>query len=431
MLNNQFKNIAIYVFGLLKKLIKYRPSLPFLQQSPNKHYFRLKGKKAEDIVHELAITPFLTDWCYPNPQWPDGKELCDLLVVFDDIAIIFQIKDLKCDSSGQFNQSEIDKNLNQLIGAKRHLFELEKDIYLTNPRRGREPFNPDGIKEIFLISIIFGENKAFCFGGQLHKDNFIHVFDRQFTEIVLNELDTISDFVKYLKKKQDLLTKDLKIIINGGEEELLAYYLINNRDFKEFYKRDIIFIDEGSWKHLKNKDEYKRKKKEDEISYGWDKIINRVHQSNSLEYEWVARELARPNRLLRRALSKAFIVAHMQAHRGSRDGIYRRMVSIDGITYCFLFQNDYDEPRVKRQSMLGFMCMIARIKIKENNKVIGIATETRLEPISSYDFVRFDMSELSQEFIDKAQEAQKETGIFINPITHTVREDEYPFVEDN
>lgn len=52
------------------------------------HYFREKGHRAEAIIHSLATKTFLTDWCYPDPKKPDGKELCDLLVVFDDIAII-------------------------------------------------------------------------------------------------------------------------------------------------------------------------------------------------------------------------------------------------------------------------------------------------------------------------------------------------------
>ena len=46
-------------------------------------------RKAESILHELAKKTFLTDWCYPNPLLPDGKELCDLLVVFGDTAIIW------------------------------------------------------------------------------------------------------------------------------------------------------------------------------------------------------------------------------------------------------------------------------------------------------------------------------------------------------
>lgn len=67
----------------------------FYKMKIAKNYFYLKGKNAEKILHDLAIKTFLADWCYLNPQLPDKKELCDLLVVFDNIAIIWQIKDLK------------------------------------------------------------------------------------------------------------------------------------------------------------------------------------------------------------------------------------------------------------------------------------------------------------------------------------------------
>ena len=52
----------------------------------SKDYFQIKGKKAEQLVQDLAQKTFLTDWCYINPTLPDGKELCDLLVVFDNIV---------------------------------------------------------------------------------------------------------------------------------------------------------------------------------------------------------------------------------------------------------------------------------------------------------------------------------------------------------
>ena len=82
------------------------------------HYFHEKGRRAEGIIHDLATVTFLTDWCYPNPKKPDGKELCDLLVVFDDTAIIWQIKDLKVDAEGKYKEAEVAKNLRQLSGAR-------------------------------------------------------------------------------------------------------------------------------------------------------------------------------------------------------------------------------------------------------------------------------------------------------------------------
>ncbi len=69
--------------------------------SDSKHYFRLKGSDAEEFAFNLASKCFLEDWCYPSPKAPDGKEICDLLIVFDDTAIIFQIKSLKLGSDGR------------------------------------------------------------------------------------------------------------------------------------------------------------------------------------------------------------------------------------------------------------------------------------------------------------------------------------------
>jgi hypothetical protein len=80
------------------------------------HCFHQKGQRAEAIIHDLATTTFLTDRCYPNPKKPDGKELCDLLVVFDDSAIIWQIKDLKVDEAGRYKKAEV---LPRTVGMER------------------------------------------------------------------------------------------------------------------------------------------------------------------------------------------------------------------------------------------------------------------------------------------------------------------------
>ena len=40
-----------------------------------RNYFDEKGRRAEAVIHALATKTFLTDWCYPTPKKPDGKEL--------------------------------------------------------------------------------------------------------------------------------------------------------------------------------------------------------------------------------------------------------------------------------------------------------------------------------------------------------------------
>src|ERR1035441_5045533 len=280
-----------------------------------RNYFDEKGRRAEAVIHALATKTFLTDWCYPNPKKPDGKELCDLLVVFDDIAIIWQVKDLKVDDSGQYKKAEVEKNLRQLSGARRHLFDLKVPIELDNPRRGRELFKPADIRVIHLISVLM------------------------------------------------------------GEENLLAKYLQQGRSFSWMDKYDSILIDDTVWPAFSHDPQFLAKKREDEISYGWDSIIDRAHDGSSAAYERAARELARPNRFARRVLSKLFMDAYKE-YWDCPLPVFRRMAPVDDTTYCFLFMEDGHElPRKRRTAMLTLMCFVARGLPPYNNRVVGIATE--------------------------------------------------------
>ena len=205
-----------------------------------KRYFDLKGKSAEKLVYELAVKSFLTDWCYSNPLLPDGKELCDLLVVFDQVAVIWQIKDLKLDKDGHYKEAEVKKNLRQLSGARRQLFDLKTPIRLKNPRRTEEVFDPSTISEIYLISVLMGEGEEFFSFVELIKTYTVHVFTREFTQIILTELDTIGDFTAYLRSKEPVVQQDKQIVILGGEEELLAFYLLNGRSFASFEEATLV-----------------------------------------------------------------------------------------------------------------------------------------------------------------------------------------------
>lgn len=382
-----------------------------------------KGKQAERLVHSLAIKTFLTDWCYLNPKLPDDKELCDLLIIFDDIAIIWQIKDLKLNAKERYKEREVKKNLRQLSGAFRQLFTLKTEIKLENPRRGIEVFKPGNIKEIYLISVLLGEGEISFpiiekVGGHL-----IHIFNKNFLEIILEELDTIDDFIKYIRIKEEFIKLDKRMVIIGGEEELLAYYIGHDKSLDEFQNYDDIIIDEGGWIKLRDNQKYKQKKKDDEISYGWDDIINRIHEC-SPKYEIVARELARPNRFYRRVLGKVYYEAMVMADKDKIHNIYRRFFDLNDTTYCFLF-TDNKKPRTYRQNMLQWMCFVARGKFQSNKKVIGIATEKEVSPTCSYDFVLLDIPVWTDDNQKEMELAQNKLGILVNPSRKEINEDEY------
>jgi hypothetical protein len=347
-------------------------------------YFHFKGKEAEEFVHELGSRTFLTDWCFPNPKLPNGKELCDFLVVYDNTAIVWQIKNLKLDDSGLHKTGEVEKNHRQLLGAYRSLFERKLKIVLQNAKRRPEEFDSGSIEHVYLVSAMMGSEPEYYPAITVINDKIIHNFTRQFSEIVLNELDTIADFVHYLSSKRNFVESRKEFFIAGGEEELLAVYLLNERSFAQFEKADLVVLEPGGWDHVVQRPEYKRKKKEDRYSYLWDSVIERAHEGSE-EYEFVARELARPNRFERRMLGKAMFDAWVTADGDKVHPIYRRMVCGRHATYCFLFM-DEAEGRENRKQTLFAMCVVARDTFKDNSKVIGIASEKRIQDECSYDY---------------------------------------------
>ena len=396
--------------------------------------FELKGKIAEEYLLSLAQRTFLTDWCYPSPKLPSGKELCDLLVVFGDTAIIWQVKDLKLDEEGKYSQSEVDKNFRQLAGARRMMFDVKVPIDLSNPRRGTERFDPSQISKVHLISAFLGEPEDYqaLFGHA--KEHAVHVFTREFTEIILDECDTISDFTQYLQTKKDALfgaPNTMQVIVSGGEEELLALYIRNKRALPMFGEGAILVtVDDGHWEDLRANPDFQAKKEEDKISYLWDTIIDGAHQSGDPSYEIVAREMARFNRFERRVLSQAMLEAWKKAESIHEQGmtVFRRTVVCGNMTICFTFADSSAISHETRKAQLEAYCFIARghPNFRSNHKVIGIATECKMTDSGIYDVAFLDMPEWTKEDDDKATKLKAIIKSGNNVSIRAMRASEYP-----
>lgn len=383
------------------------------------HHFRERGAKAEKVIHGLSVKTFFTDWCYPNPPRPDGKELCDLLVVFDGRAIIWQIKDLKVDENGRYKQAEVEKNLRQLSGARRLLFDIKAPVTLSNLRRGKELFDPEKITKLHLISVLMGEGEGPLPFMDSVKELEAHVFTREFADIVLKELDTISDFTAYLAAKESIVDK--QIIILGGEENLLGKYLHASRSFDWMKDYDRIMIDDSIWPAIQKKPEFIAKKELDRVSYGWDSMIDRAHEGSS-RYEWLARELARPDRFTRRVLSEAFLEAYGELV-SSKHEMLRRYMPLGDTTYCFLITNDDEYPSPRRQEMLRLMCQVARGLPPMNKRVVGVATG---KSNRSYEFAHLYAENWSDGDEKSKQAIQKAYQIFVSPRISIGDADECP-----
>jgi hypothetical protein len=101
---------------------------------------------SEQKLAEYCERSFLKLWSYPNPFKDDGKELCDLLAVFEERIFLFFDRriDLKPSTENidvawkRWKKKTIDKQLNTMRGAERYILS-GRNIYLDAKRKVRFP----------------------------------------------------------------------------------------------------------------------------------------------------------------------------------------------------------------------------------------------------------------------------------------------------
>src|SRR3989304_10407841 len=236
--------------------------------------------KSEEYVHDICSKTFLSLWSYPNPQGRSkGKELCDLLVVCDPDVVIFSVKDIQIETQDpseidlrRWSNKAIDSSVTQIYGAER-LVKTLSQVTKADGSRGLLIPKSSSIRIHRVGIALGGKRKAYVHSGDFGK-GYIHIFDDESFQIVLEELNTITDFIEYLTAKSDLLSNTQLTILEGGEEDLLAYYLANNRVFPK--TTGLAIIGDGIWEKFHNSAPYQSKREADKHSYLWDKLIETV-----------------------------------------------------------------------------------------------------------------------------------------------------------
>ncbi len=391
---------------------------------------------AEEFVYRICKKSFLSLWSYLNPQGKSrGKELCDILVVIDPDVIIISVKDINLfsdhDQQGNFERwrkRAIDASVKQIYGAERWL------------RQASHVIRKDGTSGIVLPKkeLLRFHRIAVAFGGKgnvpiTYGDfgkGFVHVLDEVSFPAILKELDTIEDFVNYLSDKEDYLTNGPQYVLHGGEEDLLATYLIRGRSFPSV--TGFLMLEDGIWENLKERDEYKAKKEADKLSYFWDGLIetfNKHIMDGTLEFgtaltdaEVAVRTMARENRLSRRFLGKAY----EDFIRNSNSVRARMHKSLLGIVYVFLAL-PHGTDRRERAEELQLRCFVARGLNQGSDTVVGIATEI-YKPNAGFslDLVFLYKNEWTAEDQEVFDQIRSRLGYFVKSIVTEVHEDEYP-----
>jgi hypothetical protein len=249
----------------------------------------------------------------------------------------------------------------------------------------------------------------------------VHVFDDITLGVIMQTLDTVSDFVAYLSKKEALLTRGKPSILATGEEDLLAYYLqrLNKSGEHDFVlpsdlprpeRLDFLFLEEGAWVEFLRSPERQSQVEANEVSYAWDALIETfIHHAVGRTQYWTShpaltdqekmlRFLAREPRTRRRFLARTLLefientpatYRAVQVIKPSRRGDpYYVFVLIPHLPSV-----SYDDYRVGRREFLLAYCKAAKLKFPEANDIVGIATESgRMDnrSDSAEDLIYFD-----------------------------------------
>ena len=418
----------------------------------------------------------------------DGKEVADLLVVFENHIIIFSDKHIHFEKTeqievgwGRWFRKAVLKSAQQVWGAERWIRQFPNRLFLDKQCKTPFPIDvPDPSKATFhrvvvahdasrvcrdhfggsgslmLDSRLVGEEqhlqRPFVIGRIEEKRGYVHVFDDTSLDVVMGYLDTVSDFVAYLTSKETFLMGAIHVRA-AGEEELLGEYVrqLNREGEHDFVipkGASHVLFPEGLWKKFLSSDERKAQVRANEVSYSWDLLTEKFlhHLMSGTQYtsthpginvqEKSFRWLARENRTRRRMLAES-----LHELLGKTPINYRasRLIqpSRPGDPY-FLFLllprypsiEEKDYRRVRGQ-MLQEYCMVVKLHHPDAQNVIGIATETLNDSENrSEDFIHFDATEWNENLKRQAQASKRDLGIFVNVKPFAGRIQEYPVDEE-
>lgn len=391
--------------------------------------------RAEELAHRLCTKTFLSLWSVPNPSVRPGKELCDILIVCDPDILLWSVKEIdvadgeSAAALERWRRKAIDASAKQLYGAERQLARLTS----VPVPGGRYSLPLPAVKErrVHRLAVALGSKGLVPMGeGDLGK-GFVHVMDEISLETLLTELDTVVDFIDYLRSKEAFLNKT-QVLLAGGEEDLLGIYLHRGRVFPQ--DPSLLVVQPGVWDEVTRKPEWTARKEADRASYVWDRLIETflrdfaegvlVTGQSVEEVDGIMRVMAREHRFARRMLATAFLeFMDLARSEKTRSRIVR---SPSGVVYVFLAASRTLD-REHRRAELAARCWVARGLNSDSTTAIGIATE-RYEgkPGFSFDALRLTKEQWNAE--DEAQKVylQNEVGYFREMNQTATREEEFP-----
>jgi hypothetical protein len=441
---------------------------------------------AERYLQRLCEGTFLRLWSYPGVYRDQGggKELADLLVVFGDDIVVFSDKSCAFPNTGDLKVDWRRWHRKAIIGAAEQAWGAERwirrypdrlflDVNCTRPfpialppvsrarfRRVvvahnvaepcRKHFGGGSGSLMYSVGIGGGGDLPFVIGDLNPSKGFVHVLDDAALDIVLKTLDTVSDFIAYLRAKEEFVRSG-GLGLYAGEEELLAAYLTtgtkNAHQFPVSAAGATLFIDQGHWERFHSSPQRRAQLAANAISYSWDHLIAKFERhaldgtsefrshDDVRDFEPVLRELAAEDRTQRRGLSQA-LIGLLQAPGTTDAPINVRVVKPTrdgGPAYVLLALSEgvaasAEEYRRHRRELARWYALVTRHLFPDFRKVVVIARQpiTQSAAICSEDVSLLQEEHWTPEAEAEARRLHEELGLLKNVRGSQLRVPEYP-----
>ena len=392
-----------------------------------------KGIEGEDFVSELASEAYLKYWCYPNPidEEGDKKEICDLLIVFFDTAIIISVKNY--DNMGNYERYKrkvIEKSTNQLFGAERKLFNSNRTIKIKHPKHGEFVFTPSDYKQVHRITVNVGEQfEKYELIDTKENKGCINILNKESFEAITTELDTIKDLTEYLLIRESLFLKNRGIQTHCSEKDLLAYYLMNNREFsQECFSGNFeewTISCNGNWDTYLSSRSVLLKKLADEKSYFIDELIK--NDVLPLEHgERFAKELMTLSRFERRNIANN-LYEMLQKYQGTDNDFSRRHhITENGTLFLYVYyppkekSEDVDAMLDRAAELYGYKYQPKRVLY------LGVTDNLKQWKFGLTEFKDDEFENLTKGQIEFYENVIAKAGWFSNMKITQVENKEYP-----
>ena len=413
---------------------------------------------SEKILAQLCESAFLFLWTYPNVFRSKAKELTDLLIVFGNDVVIFSDKCCSYPNTGdqvldwtRWCRKSIIESAAQLNRAENWILQRPQQIFLDAKCEQRLPIEmPDSkVIKVHKVCVALGaserllqetgqtslkitpnvqdDEEIFSVGKLSTCKGWVHVFGKDELILTLSLIDTAADFIEYLTKREALLNNN-KFVLAESENDLVAYYLWHNRDFK-IQSDEPFKIETDLLAKLLSNQSFQAGKLEDKTSYFWDGLIEHFngHFLNETlasggdlipsEHEKGVRILARETRFSRRILSNWIIERANKAPNHYVASALQSSVQSE-VTHVLLIgpgapEIEYEEYRSFRQQSLTLRCYAAKAKFPSSRYIVGLALDAQGVVGQSEDLQVLDTVEWTKVDIENATKMATELGYFV------------------